>query len=112
MLAKIRLKWKRTVSTGSLTRKLTVTNDGETIVVDLPIEVEEYFIDVKASKTFSFQTEVKDDEGLVVSSTFFTFTLGDLIAPQPDTELGFEIVSIVDDSVPVLGNVPSFPPSR
>jgi hypothetical protein len=112
MLAKIRLKWKRSVSTGPLTRKLTVTNDGDTMVVDLPIDDQEYFIEVKASKTFSFKTEVTDDEELVVSSTTFSNTLGDLIAPQPDTELGFEIVGIIDDSVPVLGNVPSFPPSR
>lgn len=100
MLAKIRLKWKRSVSDGPLTRKLTITNDGETVTVDVPIEVEEYMIEVKASKTFSFKTEVTDDEGLVTSSTLFTATLGDLVAPQPDTDLGFEIVEIVDDSIP------------
>ncbi len=99
MLAKIRLFWKRSVTSGPLTRKLTVSNNGETIVVELPIELEEYQIEVKAFGVVVFSTEVTDDEGMVTSSATFSFTLGDLTAPQPDTDLGFEILEIVDDSV-------------
>lgn len=97
-IANIRLSWVRSASTDVSSRKLTVAVDGNKTVFDIPAEVSEYVLDVPARVAVTFFTQVFDSEGNVAQSETYAFTLGDLEAPQPDTSLFHEILSVRDDS--------------
>ncbi len=62
--------------------------------VDLGPEVDSYVLAVAAKGVVSFKTVVVDLEGNEVSSSDYSFTLGDLELPQPDTLLHHDVVGV------------------
>jgi hypothetical protein len=95
-VADVRLKWQKSVSADVASVDLAVTINGEQTFVTLGPEVESYDIEVAASGSVSFSGTVTDSEGNVTSSVTYSFSLGDLVAPQPITGLGFEVIAIRD----------------
>lgn len=95
-VADVKLSWVRSPSADVVSRTIEVTINGQTTTADVGPEVEQYMIEVSASGSVQFKTTVKDAEDQVVSSEVYSFTVGDLEAPQPDTGLLHEIVGIRD----------------
>lgn len=94
MKASIRLFWTRSASADIASRKITITKNGETTVLEVGPEVNEYVLDVDASSSVVFLTEVTDSEGRTATSEAYSFTVGDLVPPQPDTGLGHEVLAV------------------
>lgn len=95
-IATVKLGWTKSVSADVAKVTITVTKDGTTTTTEVGPEVESIQIDVEASKSVQFQVVVTDTEGLTATSDLYTFTLGDLEAPQPATNLFHEVVSVRD----------------
>ena len=95
-VADVKLSWVRSPSADVNKRRITVTKNGETTVTDLGAEVSEYVIEVHAMGVVTFKTEVFDNEGRSAVSETYTFTLGDLVPPQPDTGLFHDVVGVRD----------------
>jgi hypothetical protein len=99
-VARVRLFW--TPSPTSTVAKVEVvsTVNGESTVAEFPGNLtSEHVIDVPAFSTASFLVRTYGDEGEVVDSMTHSFTTGDLEETFPATDLGHEIVEVVD--VPV-----------
>lgn len=99
-IANVKLSWKKSVSADVQKVVLTVSNNGTDSTVELGPEVEEFVIQVAASGSCHFSLTVTDSEGLTSTSAVYDFTLGDLEAPQPPTDLFHEVLSVVDDTPP------------
>lgn len=95
-VADVKLKWKRSVSADVVKVELFINNNGTEIVQEVGPEVEEFQVVVQAVSTVSFKIVVTDDEGLTSTTEIASKTFGDLAAPQPPTELGFEIIAVRD----------------
>lgn len=101
-VAKVRLGWKPSVSSGVVSQTISVQIDGvETLNSQLEPGVSEVIVDVAASKSVVFSVTTEDDEGNTAVSELYTFTIGDLEAPQPATDLFHEIVGVVEVTDPV-----------
>lgn len=96
-VATVKIGWSRSPSADVVSRKLELTKNGETTTIDLGPEVSEYTIEVAALGAVQFRTTVFDSEGNEATSEVYTFTLGDLEAPQPDTGLFHEVVEVRDE---------------
>lgn len=95
-VADVRLSWIRSPSADVTARRIRVTKNGEETVYDVGPEVAEYAIEVPASSSVTFRTEVLDSEGNVATSEVASFSVGDLESPLPDTGLFHEIVGVRD----------------
>ena|SRR3990167_10586499 len=95
-VADVKLKWKKSQSADVNKVKITVTNDGTETATELGPEVEDFMVEVLASKSLQFSLTVFDTEGMMSISETYSFTLGDLEAPLPATDLRHEIVGIRD----------------
>lgn len=96
-VADVKLSWSRSASTDVVKRFIILTVDGvEQTSIELGPEVDSYQLEVKASQSVSFVTRVVDSEGLETQSSSYSFQLGDLTAPQPDTGLTHEVIAIRD----------------
>lgn len=96
-VADVKMTWKPSVSTDIKEQTVVVVVDGlEKLNSTLAPEVEEVMIEVAASSSVIFYVLTVDTEGNSTQSENYTFTLGDLQAPQPATLLGHEIVAIRD----------------
>jgi hypothetical protein len=93
-VADVKLSWAKSPSADVSGVKVVVTNDGSETTTDFGPEVEELLIVVAATKSVQFKVVVTDSEGLTATSETYTFTLGDLEAPQPATNLRHEVVAI------------------
>lgn len=103
-VADVKLKWKKSPSSDVAKVEITVTVDGSESTAELGPEIENFMVEVKAGGSCQFQIDTTDSEGLVGTSTTYSFSLGNLEAPLPATELGHEIVAIRD--VPDGGDIP------
>ena len=101
---KVRLFWTRSPSTDVTARRITVTKGSESAQFDLGPEVSEYLIEVEAFTFVTFKTEVMDAAGNKATSDTYTFTSPDMEAPLSDTNLGHEIVGIIDGTPTPPGN--------
>jgi len=100
-VADVKLTWVRSPSADITTRNVEITVNGQTTTVSLGPEVSDYTIEVSARSTVQFRTTVYDSEGNEASSETYTFTIGDLEAPVPDTGLFHEVVGTRDVADPV-----------
>jgi hypothetical protein len=101
-VADVKLSWVASVSTDVVKNILSVAIDGnEPTLSELSPEVTSAVIEVNAQSSVVFSVTTVDSEGLQSVSSVYTFTLGDLEAPQPVTNLFHEIVAVRDADVPV-----------
>lgn len=99
-MATVKLGWKASVSTDVVKRVLTLAIDGQDEQkIELDAGTVEYTITVQASSSVHFRTTVFDAEGMSTDSVIYDFVIGDLTAPQPDTDLYHEIIGISDEAV-------------
>ncbi len=94
-VADIKLSWQSSV-TPINSRKIIITKNGETETIDVPLEITAYMLVVPALGVVSFQTIVTDEDGSSASE-LYTFSVGDLELPQPDTNLFHEIIGVRDE---------------
>jgi len=104
--ATIRFYWSRSASGDVTAQRLEVTKDGVKSVFDLPAELEEFVTEVNAKASVLFRVTAIDGDGNEGPSDTFDFTLSDLTAPLPLTNLGFEVLAIND-----LPDEPTAPPA-
>lgn len=95
-VADIKLKWKKSPSADVSRVDVVVTNDGATTTAVVGPEVESYAIEVKARGVVSFKVVTYDAEGYEATSETYSFSLGDLDAPLPATQLGHEVIGVRD----------------
>ncbi len=101
-VADVKIGWVASVSTDVVKSILSVSIDGaEPSTSELTPEVVSAVIEVKAQSSVVFSVTTVDAEGLQSVSETYTFTLGDLEAPQPVTGLFHEVVAVRDVDVPV-----------
>lgn len=96
-VADVRLSWSPSVSLDVVKQVASVTIDGnEPTKFEVGPAVGEVVIEVKASSSVVFSVESTDSEGESSVSELYTFSLGDLVAPQPATSLFHEVLAIRD----------------
>lgn len=96
-VADVKIGWVASVSTDVVKNILSVSIDGaEPTTSELTPEVVSAVIEVKAQSSVVFSVTTVDTEGLRSVSETYTFTLGDLEAPQPVTGLFHEVVAVRD----------------
>jgi hypothetical protein len=100
-VADVKLSWSKSPSSDVKGVKIVVTKDGVDTVTEGGPEVESLMIVVEASKSVQFKVITLDSEGLTATSDVYSFSLGDLEAPQPATSLMHEVVGIRDVPDPV-----------
>ncbi len=98
-VAKVKLSWRKSPSSDLAKVEIIVDNGGNVTTTVLGPDVEQFMVDVEASKTLNFKILTYDMEGYVSTSELYAFTLGDLEAPLPATNLSHEVISVED--VPV-----------
>lgn len=96
-LATVRLGWTRSPSADAEKVEITVNINGAETKAELPIEVEEYLIEVAALGAVQFSVKTFDSEGNESTSEVHDFVLGDLEAPAPASNLFHEVVAIRDE---------------
>lgn len=99
-VADVKLSWQRSVSSDVTSRRIVIRKNGEETTVEVGPEVDQYTLEVQAQSSVSFHTVVVDGEGNEVSSETYSFNLGDLELPQPDTVLMHEVIAIRDTETP------------
>lgn len=97
-IANVKISWVRSPSADVTSRKIEVTKNGEVTTLDLGPEVSDYVLDVEALGAVTVKTTVFDSEGQQATSDTYSFTLGDLEAPLPDTNFFHEVLSVRDDA--------------
>lgn len=95
-VADVKLSWKKSASADVDKVSIVVTIDGTTTTTELGPEVEEFMIVVNANGVVNFNVVTFDSEGLQSTSSTYAFSLGDLEAPLPATDLFHEVVGIRD----------------
>lgn len=93
-VADVKLGWTKSPSSDIASVKLVITKDGADITVSVDAAAESFQIVVEASKTVSFKIITIDKDGLTATSDTYTFTLSDLEAPLPATNLFHEVVAV------------------
>lgn len=99
-VADVKLGWRKSVSADVAKVKIVVTNDGTETTTEGGPEVEEIQIVVKASTSVQFKVVTIDTEGYEATSELYSFTLGDLVPPQPATDLFHQVLSVRDEDAP------------
>ena len=95
-VADVKLGWMKSVSTDVERQEILLTIDGVTTEIEVGAEVESYTLEVSARSSVQFAIKSFDSEGLEVVSEVHSFTLGDLEAPQPASNLFHEIIGVRD----------------
>lgn len=96
-VADVKLGWTPSVSADVVKQVAKVSIDGaEPTVFEVGPEVNSVAIEVKAVSSVLFFVESTDGENNTVVSESYTFTIGDLEAPQPATNLFHEVVAVRD----------------
>jgi hypothetical protein len=94
-VASVVLGWNRSPSTDVVSQSINITINGNTDTsIEVGAEVQSYQLEVDAKSSVSFAIKSFDSEGKVATSEVYSFTLGDLEAPLPATNLFHEIVGI------------------
>ena len=101
-IATVKISWTRSPSADVTSRMIEINKNGEVTALDLPPEVGEYVLDVEAGGAVSVKTTVFDSEGNEATSDTYSFVLGDLTAPVPDSNFSHEILAVrVEVETPV-----------
>ncbi len=103
-VADCKFSWAKSVSTDVVKVTAILVQGGVTQRIDMPtIDVESFEITFSPNSSGTFSVESMDNEGHVTVSETITWSVGDLVAPAPATNLKFEVVQIRDipDPVPV-----------
>lgn len=95
-VADVKLSWTKSATADIKKVSVVVSNNGTETTADFGPEVESFNIVVQASSSVNFKVVVTDSEGLTATSSVYSFTLSDLEAPQPATNLKHEVVGIRD----------------
>jgi hypothetical protein len=95
-IAKVKLFWTKSVSQDIAKVTVTTTINGAVTVTEVGPEVQDVTVDVAAMGVVSFLVVVTDTEGKTATSETHSFTLGDLEDPLPVTNLGHEVVGVID----------------
>lgn len=95
-VADVKLSWTKSPSADVAKVTVVVTKDGTETTTEVGPEVESIQIVVEASKSVTFKVIVTDSEGLAATSDIYTFSLGDLEAPLPATNLFHEVIGVRD----------------
>ncbi len=95
-VADVKLTWRKSPSSDITGIKVVVTNNGVETTTEGGPEVQELMVIVNASGSLSFKVVSLDSEGNEAVSETYTFSLGDLEAPLPATDLFHEIVAVRD----------------
>lgn len=95
-IADVKLGWAKSPSIDVSKVIVEVTKNGTVTTTEVGPEVESIQIEVEASSSVQFKVTVEDSEGLTATSDIYSFTLGDLEAPQPATGLFHEVVGVRD----------------
>lgn len=94
-VADVKLGWTPSVSTDVVKQVAKVSIDGaDPTVFEVGPEVNSVQIEVKAVSSVVFTVETTDSENITVVSESYTFTIGDLVAPQPATNLFHEVIAV------------------
>jgi hypothetical protein len=96
-VADVKLTWVKSPSLDVAKQKVITTVDGTVTEIELAPVAEELMIVVQANSSVQFRIETFDAEGNVATSETHSFTLGDLEAPLPATDLGHEVVAVRDE---------------
>lgn len=99
-IADVKLSWTKSPSADVVKVQVVTTVNGTETTAEVGPEVESFQIAVAASGSVQFKVVVTDSEGLTSTSAIYSFSLGDLEAPQPATNLSHTVVGVRDD-VPV-----------
>ncbi len=96
-VATVRFTWTKSPSTDIVKREfiLDINGAGQQ-VTEIGTSVEEFVVDINAPSGGSFTTRLTDEEGNVTMSVTQSFTIPDLEAPLPDTNLAYTIVAVHD----------------
>ena len=95
-VASVKYTWSRSASVDVVLQKVEITKNGVLEVFEFPPETQEFIGTVQAASNVSFRVESIDSENNTVFSDLYTFTLGDLEAPLPATNLFHEVLEVVD----------------
>ncbi len=101
-IADIKLGWTKSASADVSRVEVVVTKDGTSTTTEVGPEVESFQIEVEAMGAASFTVITYDSEGLQATSDLYSFTLGDLTAPQPATSLFHTVLGVRDVADPVV----------
>ena len=102
-VASVVLGWNRSPSSDVVSQSINITINGNTDTsIEVGAEVQSYQLEVDAKSSVSFSIKSFDAEGKVATSEVYSFTLGDLEAPLPATNLFHEIVGIRDSADEVV----------
>lgn len=97
--ARIELGWSRSLSTDVAKQEIKIEINGAIQTVMVPPEVESYLITVEAQSSVSFSVDTFDEDGQT-GSIVYSFSVGDLEAPLPATDLFHRVVAIIEPDVP------------
>ena len=95
-VADVKLMWTKSPSSDVKSVKIVVTNNGSETTTELGPEVEDFQVVVQPMGTVQFKIVTFDSEGLQSTSETYSFSLGDLEAPLPATNLTHQVVGIRD----------------
>lgn len=93
-VADVKLGWSKSVSSDVVRQEIILTIDGATTEIEVGAEVETYTLEVAAKSSVQFAIKSFDSEDLEVTSEVYSFTLGDLEAPQPASGLFHEVLGV------------------
>lgn len=96
MRAKFLLGWTPSISSDIVEQQVKIVIDGAEQTVSYGRDVEEHTIDVAANSSVLFSVDSLDAEGNVASSVSHSFSVGDLVDPQPATDLFHRMVQKYD----------------
>lgn len=95
-VADMRFRWDRSVSTDIKKVLVSLLVDGTLLVEhEFTPDVQELLITISANKNYLLKIDSIDEDGLHSVATF-SGTLGDLVEPQPATNITAEILGIRD----------------
>jgi hypothetical protein len=86
-IADVKLGWIKSPSADVHHAQVVTTINGSETTVEVGPEVEEIQIEVQASSSVQFRVVTFDNEGNQSTSEVYSFSLGDLEAPVPASNL-------------------------
>lgn len=109
-VADCKFAWKKSPSTDVSRVEVILTANGveQTTTLTSP-DVEEFLVTIQASSSGTFVVKTYDTEGGIAVSQTLSWSLGDLEAPFPATDLTFTVLAVRDDGPPSPSAAPKKP---
>ena len=96
-VADVKLSWSPSISSDVVKQVVSVAIDGQApTTFEVGPAVDSVVIQVNALSSAVFSVESTDADGESVVSELYTFSVSDLVAPQPATDLFHEIIAVRD----------------